>query len=471
IPVVAVRSEVQGAEAAALAGGLAADLSQLAANHAAELAVVDAPQSDSADYLLRVAAGRSSTALHAELTLISRASGELLWSASVDSPLNALVDLRQQLAVRTADVLLCALHGTRVNGDRLDTATLRLFLTFCENDHDEHDSRQLDVIRQVTARAPDFAAGWADLAVTEAYLGQPGSESGFRDFPAKAAFRAASRDHLLRARAMDPALSGTYFAEALLVIDPQQWSRRLAIIDRGIIVTSDASLYDLRSDDLGRVGRLNEAVDSARNAVELDPLSPAHRRTLAGWLAYSGRIEAANLVIREMERTWPGSEVSRAARFNFDLRFGNARHALAMLDDGDNDRLSPQARDLDRLFLRARIDSSAANIQSVLGAIGPGLPDASPISYLQLQALGYFGQIDKAYALLNAPAFRARLLAAPDILFRTQMRSIVRDPRFLPLSRRMGLLDYWRRTGQWPDFCAEPGLPYDCRAEAARLAA
>jgi len=39
------------------------------------------------------------------------------------------------------------------------------------------------------------------------------------------------------------------------------------------------------------------------------------------------------------------------------------------------------------------------------------------------------------------------------------------------LAARIGLADYWRATGQWPDFCAEPGLPYDCRAEAARLAA
>jgi hypothetical protein len=37
-----------------------------------------------------------------------------------------------------------------------------------------------------------------------------------------------------------------------------------------------------------------------------------------------------------------------------------------------------------------------------------------------------------------------------------------RDARFLPLVRRIGLLDYWARTGAWPDFCREPGLPYRC---------
>jgi hypothetical protein len=27
----------------------------------------------------------------------------------------------------------------------------------------------------------------------------------------------------------------------------------------------------------------------------------------------------------------------------------------------------------------------------------------------------------------------------------------------------LGLLAYWRETGKWPEFCSEPGLPYDCR--------
>jgi len=39
------------------------------------------------------------------------------------------------------------------------------------------------------------------------------------------------------------------------------------------------------------------------------------------------------------------------------------------------------------------------------------------------------------------------------------------------LAQRLGLVDYWRSTGHWPDFCAEPGLPYDCKAVAAKLAA
>jgi hypothetical protein len=45
-----------------------------------------------------------------------------------------------------------------------------------------------------------------------------------------------------------------------------------------------------------------------------------------------------------------------------------------------------------------------------------------------------------------------------------------RDPRFMALAARIGLVQYWRSTGRWPDFCStQQGLPYDCRTEAARV--
>jgi hypothetical protein len=39
----------------------------------------------------------------------------------------------------------------------------------------------------------------------------------------------------------------------------------------------------------------------------------------------------------------------------------------------------------------------------------------------------------------------------------------------MQVAKRFKLVDYWQSTGKWPDFCFEPGLPYDCKVEAARL--
>jgi hypothetical protein len=41
----------------------------------------------------------------------------------------------------------------------------------------------------------------------------------------------------------------------------------------------------------------------------------------------------------------------------------------------------------------------------------------------------------------------------------------------MPLAVKLGFAAYWRSSGQWPDFCASPDLPYDCKAEVEKLAA
>ena len=56
------------------------------------------------------------------------------------------------------------------------------------------------------------------------------------------------------------------------------------------------------------------------------------------------------------------------------------------------------------------------------------------------------------------------------MLFRPAYAGLRRDPRFMQVAKRIGLVDYWRKSGKWPDFCFEPDLPYNCKAEVAKLA-
>jgi len=57
------------------------------------------------------------------------------------------------------------------------------------------------------------------------------------------------------------------------------------------------------------------------------------------------------------------------------------------------------------------------------------------------------------------------------VIFRPALHKLRRDPRFMRVAKRIGLLDYWEASGKWPDLCYEPDLPYDCKAEAAKLTA
>ena len=82
------------------------------------------------------------------------------------------------------------------------------------------------------------------------------------------------------------------------------------------------------------------------------------------------------------------------------------------------------------------------------------------------RAYAFAGDLDAAYRELEL-YLKSDERAVPT-LFWPELRGFRRDRRFWPLAARMGLVDYWLDTGLWPDFCSEPDLPFDCKAEAAR---
>ena len=82
-----------------------------------------------------------------------------------------------------------------------------------------------------------------------------------------------------------------------------------------------------------------------------------------------------------------------------------------------------------------------------------------------------FGRDDELYDLLMALPFDRVDPVLAATLFRPNLHQFRQNPRFLNVARRFGMLDYWQRSGKWPDFCSEQALPYNCKVEAGRAAA
>lgn len=72
----------------------------------------------------------------------------------------------------------------------------------------------------------------------------------------------------------------------------------------------------------------------------------------------------------------------------------------------------------------------------------------------------YFGYVDDALrAWESADAYSRQYLFLP------HNRLMRADPRSIELAARFGLVDYWLDTDQWPDFCKEEKLSYDCKKQ------
>lgn len=449
-----------------LARAVALDLGRYRTGPISNLSIISATDSagSNAKYHVDVGLSGGPQDWRADLSLKERSSAGLLWTASIEGRGSNIVDIRQQAVSAIASVLDCVAE-VQEDRARLDQEALGLYLTGCGMLHDinefETSEEVLSVFRKLTEKAPNFAPGWANLALLEV---QSWPSIPPNELPT---LLRTSRAHAEKAQQIDPNLPAAIAANAVL---PEHWLRPVqaqAILERGLKLNPDSALlHGLRSESLALVGRNNDAIEQALKAMQLNPLSPSNRTRYLSALAYDGRTAKAFDELRKAEAIWPGSAVLRQARYRLHLRYGDPKIALQMLHERGSGDARPIAEDMAwQAFIDARINPSAANIDKALDAFRKR---AVTGDWGYLQALATFGKVDEAFQMMASPEAIDGLSVSTDTFFRVHMRPILRDPRFIGVASRMGLLAYWRQTGIWPDFCRDPDLGYNCQAEAAK---
>ena len=447
--------------AAELGSGLAIDLAYLDSTHDA-ISFTERLEGARTDYLLTVARRRFGDRTQADLALVRRGSNHLLWSASFTEPANAPEILRQKAALAVSTIAECALD---INNDAARTGgdDLRLVFSACDRLDGEPDDTTVSLWRRIAVQSPGNSRALATLAFVEAV------QSTMNPNSAKSTtLRAAAREHVRRARALNDHLGLTYAADATLIQD-WRYGDKLTTLARGLALDPDcAVLYALKSDALQSVGFMDDALAAARKAAELEPGFASYRASLALALAYNGFTGAANAALAAAERLWPDSVPLAAARVRYDFRFGDAAKVLHEIDSGRvlPDSPSVVAQGPVRAFLLARAQPSPENARA---AADLAIKYSDP-PHIALQSLAALGHVDQAYALLNDPRRLAGLReVGPYILFRANARALVLDRRFMDLANRLGLVQYWSSSKTWPDFCYDKDVPYNCKAEARRL--
>jgi tetratricopeptide (TPR) repeat protein len=464
-PVVAVAAAAASPSAQASARDLLAKLGDLRAAKTDRLQLVGHQSAGTADLIFEVDSSVHGSRSEAGLVLLDGKDRSLLWSNDFAQPTARRGDLEQQVAYTAARVLDCALEALGTRGKALDQQVLKIYLNGCAA-HAEitgaDPTELLPVFRQVTESVPDFEGGWAKLLDVE-------TEMALYVFhPDYDAVRKRLRDDIVRARKLNPDMAEAFLAEASLL--PQNaFLDRMRLIRHALRSEPDnGSALRAHSTNLQTVGRMKDSVEEAWRAVQLDPLSPAQRDALISALTYAGELDAALEEISKAEQLWPGATNLMNARYRLHLRYGDPREALRI------DRTGVIANSGGRYlasFLRARIDPSDKNIGQAIAEnriLFGQHPEA--VAHLS-QTLATFGRAEELFPILLNWDRPDRVGFVVDVLFRPAFRNVHRDPRMIAIAKRIGLLDYWRKSGEWPDFCFEPDLPYDCKKEAARLLA
>lgn len=414
-----------------------------------------------ADLRLQVDADDGPAALRRDLSFLSGATGSILWSTSLQqSPQNSEL-LSQQLTLTSERVLSCALEALSVRRDRIDPPTLKLYLSGCSRLEDVYGLDRYEpalarTFEQVIAKAPHFEGAWAKLLAIEA-------EAARQADPPRVLVDKL-RGHIDRAQRLGLDIGELYAAKAAL-LPTNDFLGIFAILDQGIQTDPDNSLLlRLRGEEEQSVGRWTDAIYDASQALRIDPLSPALQDSFLSALAYSGKIDAAYEQLRKSEAMWPAATNIQQARYRLDLRFGDPKAALAFFRNkgtGGFD-LAQQS------FINARIDPTPANIQRAINEERVQYGQEPRYIAGLMQVLGQFGRNDEAIDLMLHYTRPDAIGYNAGTLFRPALQGMWRDPRSMAAAAHVGFLHYWKKSGRWPDFCADPTLPYDCKKEAAK---
>jgi len=328
------------------------------------------------------------------------------------------------------------------------------------------------LLEQAIARAPTFAQAWATLAVTRAI------ESHVEQDPARSApLRAKAMEAANNALRLEPS-SGSAYA-ALSIIEPicGRFEERDTLIANALRISPNdpvALFWACRWS--WAVGRLREGLSYITRACQIDPLWSQGLHQYASMLWLVGLDTEADKVWDDLISRWPDRDYLYAVPLSLNAYLGNWQRV-----DDLSARLAASGLETDRsAWVRETVEKfrrwDDRETQKLFQELTEEV-ERSGTMQLYLQLPCHLGLTEQVYGLLERASFAHlfdpggrvhELDFGLHALFNRRGDAMRGDPRFMRLCARLGLCDYWVRTGRWPDCADELSRYYDFRREAER---
>ena len=429
-----------------------------------------------ATHVLDGSVRRSGQRVRISAQLVECAGSTTLWSERFDRDLTDIFTLQDEIAAEVAAALKTAFAPTAA-ARPVDPAGYDLYLKARDESARLGVAERVEMLERVVALAPDFALAWVELANRRFDLAQ--RERGRL---ALAAGLDAVRAALEVAERLDPGLGVTRSCRALL--EPYAaYARREALCHEALRLTpGDETCLTGMGRFLGYVGRRREAVALGEEGAARDPLSPTPE-VICLWLSdadYQTRIARydASRVRWPAVFTFGGFAVwLTACATEWPKYEALARHLRAQLFSEAEARLMRETFQ----FCDALREGDNAYFDRLVGEMEASLARSGTVRLDTAVRTARAGRIEETFAALDRASFDAAfepggghgggLLGGwgAGVIFDMLLNgAMIRDPRFLRLCDKLGLVSYWLDRGSWPD-CAD-AVPYDFRAEARRLA-
>jgi DNA-binding winged helix-turn-helix (wHTH) protein/Tfp pilus assembly protein PilF len=331
----------------------------------------------------------------------------------------------------------------------------------------EDNQQARGFLREAVGLAPDYAQAWGALAF--AYQ----AALLFTDPPRQPGVKAQAEAAARRALELDPNEPQATATLALLAPVWRNWTAAEQLYQRSLALHAHDPLVEhVYARLLIGVGRLKDAVAHGQAAVKGDEFAVWHHHTLGLTLWSVGRIEEADQLVARALTRWPRHYALWFLQLGLFTYTGRADRGVAMGEDLENRPLNISFADVEvnLAAARAMMTRAPSDIQNALEANLAAAKRGVGYAENAMALASALGKLDEAFALAGELYLEPRLIGAGQRfsngrfqvasrrqthhLFMPPTAGMRADPRFPPLTRQIGLVDYWRTSGHPPD---DPG--------------
>ena len=393
-----------------------------------------------------------------------------LWSDRYDRSLEDIFAVQDEISEAIAQALNTAFFPPK--SVAVDPAVYDLYLKARVSGEDflYASSEAIATLERITQLAPTFASGLGTLAYMRAAASRRAS------YQERAASRPGIEALAAKCLAIDDGNIDAMLAQ-FLSLDPfGEFQKQAAVMKRASAAETSAEPNWFLPFFLESVGRSEDAVAAALRIREFDALSVRDTAVVGMNLWRAGRYREGVAAMEATLNRWPDThEVAGLLLIAYAVE-GNWEGVTRMTDP---ERLAryPLRQSKGAIgFVETVRDPTSRKRQRMMQALNEVVGKTGHLEAgFGLVFAAKFGFADEAYALIErarlGPSgaesdWRAFVAYSTAPLFVKAFPELRADPRFVQLCARLGLVEYWLETQQWPDCASE--VPYDFRAECER---
>jgi TolB-like protein len=393
--------------------------------------------------------------------LIKVADGYHLWSDNYDRDLDDIFAIQDEIAHAVTNALSITLgvgEGNLGVGGTRNFAAYDAYLAglaLYNKMGRENALRAIEKLEKAVALDPAFALAWGLLS--EVYFNAATAYVPERELEySKKSEQAAARIIELAPEAVD-----SLIANCRLRVQRREWTEADALFAKvfELSLTPDYRTNIAYGHFLQDVGRIREATGYLQQAVRLEPLASLTHTYLGMAYESTGNFEGAIKEFRLARELTDDPAMADIAILVVALEAGDRAlvdecAALVVAFNLIPNIDGKESRDLNQVMHSLLDTPKAARAELDRFLVDPAYKNAWAHHAIAVWA-SYFSEYELAleidrevYASSQMPVY---------ILWRHIHKGMRRLPGFKDLVRDVGLVDYWRTTGKWGDFCRPLG--------------